>query len=70
MNEVIPVRRENSLEPETPGELSTAGGVFLERTTGLDHSLDPQLPSNIPQISTIAGHTDSIKGLLGGSGGG
>ena len=25
----------------------------------------PQLPSNVPQIPTIKGHKDSIKGVLG-----
>ena len=28
--------------------------------------LDPQLPSNVPQIPTIEGHKASIKGPLGG----
>ena len=31
-------------------------------------SWTPQLPSNIPQVPTIKGHKDSIKGPLGGPG--
>ena len=42
--------------------------IVTEGSTRFPRGLDPQLPSNIPQIPASKGHQDSIEGPLEGPG--